>query len=198
MLSMKDKWFKFLMGTPPFHVISTCPMIRDLLNKIEPMGKTFIDWGSGTGFTAIALANKKRQVVGYDINEKLVEFAKDNYSKYLVSLEGAVSFTYDIDDLVPADIIYSQGLLEHFNDNEICELIATQMIYAKKAVVFSVPSVNYKRIDFGDERLMDLKQWEEILKPYEKQLRELYYYDERRQIMGVIKCQKKAKENSTP
>lgn len=64
------------------------------------------------------------------------------------------------------DIAMSQGFLEHFSDDDIHKLIDEQLRVAKK-VIFSIPSKFYRIRDFGNERLLTIKEWGNILKNYE-------------------------------
>jgi hypothetical protein len=190
-------WSIFIGKTKStYDIHSTNPIIKGLLDKIIPMGETFIEWGFGTGYTAIALANRKKKVIAYDPAPGLCETAYQSMLDELVSPAGKVEFISDVKMFknVMADIVYSQGLLEHFDDEAIVAMIREQLQYARIAVVFSVPSENYKTIDFGDERLMDIAKWETILAPFKETsaapgmgLTQLYYYERRQQLMGVIK-----------
>jgi hypothetical protein len=60
------------------------------------------------------------------------------------------------------DVAFSQGVLEHFSDEQIREL-AQQSLAVAPVFVFSVPGRWYKVRDFGDERLMEPAQWRAIL-----------------------------------
>jgi len=71
------------------------------------------------------------------------------------------------------DIVFSQGFLEHFSDEEIVMLIAEQLRVGKK-VIFSVPSFWYSRRDFGNERLMKIEEWLNILKDF--RVSKSFYY----------------------
>lgn len=59
-------------------------------------------------------------------------------------------------------VALSQGLMEHFSDDRIAELVREQLRVCR-SVVFSVPSDNYPRQDVGDERLMPPSRWREIV-----------------------------------
>jgi len=188
-----DKWAAWLpANNPGYDILTSSPMIQGLIQKILPMGQTFVEWGYGTGYTAIALANQKRIVYAYDPAVKLLEHALAAQEKHQVSFSGQAHFTHDEYFLHPADIVYSQGLLEHFDNEGIIEIITEQLKYAKIAVVFSVPSENYPQTDFGDERLLDIAAWEKILEPFKDKLTQLYYYERRQHLMGVIRCQTKS------
>jgi hypothetical protein len=63
------------------------------------------------------------------------------------------------------DVVYSQGFFEHFSDKKINTLIKEQLIIGK-TVIFSVPSNFYPKKDFGNERLLSINEWKEILKDF--------------------------------
>ncbi|MBX7245367.1 MAG: class I SAM-dependent methyltransferase [Candidatus Sumerlaeaceae bacterium] len=58
------------------------------------------------------------------------------------------------------DVSFSQGVLEHFNDETIERFLAESLRIAKR-VVASVPNENYPTRDFGNERLMPPDFWRE-------------------------------------
>jgi hypothetical protein len=62
-----------------------------------------------------------------------------------------------------ADVVFSQGVLEHFGDEEIVRLARESLAVAPR-FVFSVPSRWYGHLDFGNERLMDAPTWGGILR----------------------------------
>lgn len=59
-------------------------------------------------------------------------------------------------------LIYSHGVLEHFDLLEVCKIISHQL-QASNHLVHYVPSAKYKVPSFGDERLLTPKQWKDIL-----------------------------------
>lgn len=63
------------------------------------------------------------------------------------------------------DAVISQGLMEHFADGDIRLLLDEQLRVAKSAV-FSVPSKYYPWREFGNERLMNEREWRRILHGY--------------------------------
>ena len=60
------------------------------------------------------------------------------------------------------DVVFSQGVLEHFGDEEIREIVRQSLAVAPR-FVFSVPSKFYGVQDFGNERLMEASDWARIL-----------------------------------
>jgi hypothetical protein len=59
------------------------------------------------------------------------------------------------------DVVFSQGVLEHFQDDEIRELTRQSLAIAPR-FVFSVPSKWYGHRDFGNERLFTAERWAEL------------------------------------
>jgi trans-aconitate methyltransferase len=64
------------------------------------------------------------------------------------------------------DVIFSHGVLEHFDDNTIREVINMQLTRGKTLIHY-VPSNKYEIPSFGDERLMSPKEWKNICQPTE-------------------------------
>lgn len=62
----------------------------------------------------------------------------------------------------PADLVISQGLLEHFTDNQIIKLVKN-FRGKTKMILSSVPSDNYPVKDFGNEILRNEKAYRDIL-----------------------------------
>ena len=61
-----------------------------------------------------------------------------------------------------ANVIYHQGLLEHFEVNDVYKILAQQLGVSGR-VVFSVPSVFYPTRDFGNENLQSLDWWQKVV-----------------------------------
>jgi 2-polyprenyl-3-methyl-5-hydroxy-6-metoxy-1,4-benzoquinol methylase len=184
-----ESWTSWLKERiPDFEIYIKASMILPILDKLEWFRfKSFLEYGFGSGYISIALANKGYPVQAYDLLPGLVEWANQSKRRYFSTSIGSLEFTSDKSQLKSADIVYSQGLLEHYDNEGIIALLNEQLAYANKGVMFSVPSINYKNQDYGDERLLDLFEWEKILAPFGDKLRELYYYDQKRHIIGVIK-----------
>jgi len=80
------------------------------------------------------------------------------------------------------DVVFSQGFFEHFNDVQIRQLLDEQLKMAK-TVMFSVPSKYYGYLDFGNERLLTVEEWKNILDGYK--LDALFGYGEQFSTMLV-------------
>lgn len=139
--------------------------------------KKIIETGCGTGEMAGWLSWKDKtiegkkllkedsikEVIAIDIDPKVIEIAKTNLDAIdgNVRLVKADAWTYKEE----ADLIFSQGLLEHFSDQELKSLIDHQLEQAP-VLVHSVPNANYGKLDFGNERLMSANDWYKIFAGY--------------------------------
>lgn len=63
------------------------------------------------------------------------------------------------------DVIHSHGVLEHFCDSDIRQIVQRQQHEATHAVVAYVPTNKYKTPSFGDERLMSPEDWKRLTEP---------------------------------
>lgn len=87
----------------------------------EWSGKRVLDLGCGHGAMSIQIAQAGGTVVGVDLNEQRVDFAKRNLATCYGELSGSVSFqaadaTQDLPIDEPFDIIVSKDTLEHVED----------------------------------------------------------------------------------
>lgn len=193
---MSPEWITWLKANArPYHIHISNRYHKEFLDKLDAMGNDFIDWGFGSGFFSIALANRGNKVQGLDIEQELLEWAQQTAKTEFMSRKGSLSFTCDIDDLKPADIVFSDGLFEHYPDDEIVGILKTQIGYAKKFVVINLPTSDYpwKHNAFGNERWLSIGQWEQVLKPFKKDLVDLYRYGSGYFLWGVIRCQDQKK-----
>lgn len=188
MSAFEKKWVKWIKeNKTSYEVYASNPIIQKYLDKLQTFGKTFIDYGFGSGYLAIALANRDKSVTGIEINEELYKIASEQKDLSFLSDKGKLNFIMDKKDLpVNVDCVYSDGLLEHFDDEKIIEILKEQMKYSD-TIVFNVPTKYYPWTTFGDERLLKLEDWENILKPLNKYLTELYYYADKFFLIGVLK-----------
>ena len=144
-----------------------------------------LEIGVGTGSMSIFLSHLGFSIIGADNNEKVINKA----SKLSEKLNGNVEFVkadaYNLVDKFGTDhfdIIFSQGFFEHFNDNEIKKLINEQLKVGK-VIFISVPSNFYPRKDLGNERLLSVNEWKEILDNSNIQFDFIKYYG--RELFGI-------------
>ncbi len=108
------------------------------INKHYPVaGKTVCEIGVGSGLTMSYLKKMgAKKCVGLDYSQESIKMAKDANPD--CEFVFADAFNNNLPDK-QFDIIYSLGLLEHYNKDEQRALIAEQKRLAKECVFIEVP-----------------------------------------------------------
>lgn len=146
-----------------------------------------IEVGIGTATMSIYFSRQKYEVLGLDNDVNVIFNAMATNRK----LGGHASFVMmDANSLNQFknkyfDVAFSQGTLEHFDNDGIINMLSKQL-EAAKYVVFSVPSIHYPEREFGNERKMTTEEWEVILKDGGLHIEKLEYYREDTQIVCVV------------
>jgi O-antigen chain-terminating methyltransferase len=146
-----------------------------------------IEVGIGTATMSIYFSRQKYEVLGLDNDVNVIFNAMATNRK----LGGHASFVMmDANSLNQFknkyfDVAFSQGTLEHFDNDGIINMLSKQL-EAAKYVVFSVPSIHYPEREFGNERKMTTEEWEVILKDGGLHIEKLEYYREDTQILCVV------------
>jgi precorrin-6B methylase 2 len=147
-----------------------------------------IEVGLGNGTMSIFFSrNELYEAYGIDNDIDVLRYCINNntqlggYAKFLLM----DAFDLDILKKKGFDVAFSQGTLEHFDNNSIIRLLSKQLEIANY-VVFSVPSINWVSREIGNERKMTLEEWRTILTEGGFTIVDLEYYKEETQIVGVI------------
>ena len=63
------------------------------------------------------------------------------------------------------DVAFSNGVLEHFSDDEIVEIIKQQLFVAKTTIV-GIPTKYFspEEAKYGNERVLELSYWRKLIK----------------------------------
>jgi len=126
-----------------------------------------VEGGCGTATISFMLASMGYYVVALDKDREMLELAK-GLSRYFPNAKGKIKFIRSnilhfpkIDNV---NIIFSKGVLEHFNDSEIIDILQ-QQFRLSNYVIFSVPSSFFKGYpgEYGNERFLDKKFWRSII-----------------------------------
>lgn len=148
---------------------------RDFLIAIvNDCPKKILEIGAGTGTMSIFLSQLGIEVVTID-NDPAVLTMATQIKQHLGgknTLTEADAFKLPFSDQ-SFDAIFHQGLLEHFSDNEIRQLLKEHLRVAP-TVWLSVPNKFYPDRDLGNERLLSKKAWETILSPYQIKVSKYY------------------------
>ncbi|MBU4512611.1 class I SAM-dependent methyltransferase, partial [Patescibacteria group bacterium] len=129
--------------------------------KYSNQGGAILEAGCGSGVTTIHLSLLGYQAVGVDIDEDMVKFAKHIAGEVAAPASfnlGNIKNLSDIDRVY--DVVFSNGVLEHFSDEDIVE-ITNQELSVGRWVAISIPSdhFSFNQRLCGDERFMNIKKW---------------------------------------
>jgi SAM-dependent methyltransferase len=132
-----------------------------------------LEVGTGTGMLSALLSRAAPLVVSLDQSEEILRTADD----FQRTVRGQVrqvrgdAFRLPFKDQT-FDAAFSQGLLEHFDDEGVRTIVLEQRRVA--ATVFaSIPSAFYPRIGrrgpglIGNERLLSARRWRDVLADFE-------------------------------
>ncbi|MFH0912384.1 MAG: class I SAM-dependent methyltransferase [Patescibacteria group bacterium] len=122
--------------------------------------------GAGTGIMSVFLSHLGIEVTTLDNDPAVIEQAKLTRSRFGGNnklVEGD-AFQLPFPDN-SFDVVFHQGLLEHFSDEQIQELIREHLRVAP-VVWASVPNNHYPNRDLGNERLLGPAAWAKILHPF--------------------------------
>lgn len=171
-----SRWSDYYMQevTADLYIRNLCGQ-RELLTAILDSGtKRILEVGAGTGTMSVFLSYFDRQVTTLDNDAqvlKLAQAAKEKFGGGNRLAQGSAFKLPFADNSF--DLVFHQGLLEHFSDAKIHELLREHFRVAP-LVIFSVPNNYYFKKDFGDERLMSRAAWEKRLRPYQLLLSQNY------------------------
>ena len=139
-------------------------LIRFILKNVPKKGK-ILEIGCGSGVTCDYLSKEGYEVTGIDIDKDMLKLA-ENIANKIHAFPKFMKMNLKSLDFPKKyfDVVFSDGVLEHFSDREIVSIINDQLNVAK-IVIISVPSNHFKKEQriLGDERFMDIKKWEIII-----------------------------------
>lgn len=147
---------------------------KKLINLIKKhANKSIIECGSGTSVVSIYLAALGYEVTAVDIEDDVIrlskKLAKDYYNtlgdckpKLNFEKKSIFELGYSKDSF---DVAFSNGVLEHFTDDEIIEIIK-QQLYIAKITIVGIPTKYFdaKEAKYGNERVLELSYWRKLIK----------------------------------
>jgi len=156
------------------HLIYLKPYLDTILRRVPNLNATLLEVGIGTGaclsyFETGGYVN----TFGIDNNEALVHRFRNELSRKFktnaqVKFGDAFYLSEITKELHPITCIFHQGLLEHFSDDQVSELLRHHTEVVSHYVIFAVPIEGYS--DDGeydpDEVRHTLEWWLEKLSPF--------------------------------
>lgn len=127
-----------------------------------------IEIGCGSGSLSFFLSFFKVEVVALDFDFNVLKLAESILKRRVhLVLADAKHLPFKIKSF---DVVFHQGLLEHYNDSDLRVLIDEQ-VRIGESVICSVPSNYYPNHDYGDERLLSAYEWSKL-----SRMNARYYY----------------------
>ncbi len=160
-------WEEFFKNIPFTYYRSSIIQNKyiETINRVanERLSNTIMEIASGSGYTSALVADllskNDTKVIATDVNENIVEKFRKFHTINNLSWNVEDSFNILLPDN-SVDIIFHQGFLEHFEDDDIIKLLKEQARVAN-VIIFDVPNGrrNKKIQEFGNERFLSHKQW---------------------------------------
>ena len=153
-----------------------------------------IETGCGTGLMAGFLQKKGLKVTALDLSQKVLDYAEEIAKKSNI----IAPCKYKQGDILNLkykknsfDVSYSNGVLEHFSDDEIVETLKQQMNISKY-VIFGIPSTYFNMNEkmLGNERGLTLDEWKNLIHKADGKIVEqtsFHYYKLYRRIFEIKK-----------
>lgn len=141
--------------------------------KSLSLGGMVKEEGIGIGSVSKALMNmgiNKDQLYGSDIDKDMITLCSinlDNRVKIFREDIFSVSKKYTSN----TNVICTHGVLEHFSDQQIHNILYSHRVTPAKFGVHYVPTDMYPEPSFGDERLLPIEHWIRTFNPFH------YYVD---------------------
>ena len=154
----------------------------NLIKKYSP-NKKVMEAGCGTGIIATYMASLGYDVTEVDIDKKILGLAKKVSKEYITN--GTPKFVQK--DLLKLDFkknefdcIFSNGVLEHFSDEEIIKILSLELEQAKYVIV-GIPTTFFNKSEalHGDERFLGNDYWRNLFKKCNSKIIEEASYDYR-------------------
>lgn len=152
---MNDKYFKHIR-------YKYAEFIDELVSQ---KSDRYVELGCGAGNISKAIAERlpNSKLLIIDNCEKMLKLAEENVPK-------GISFTLDIFSMdthwaylrEEGSIVHSHGVLEHYSDSKIRNLLRFQSHCTQ---IHYVPGKKYKTPSRGDERLLSVSEWRNIIAP---------------------------------
>ena len=169
---------------------------KKLINLIKKYShnKKIMEAGAGTGIISIYMSSIGYDVTAIDIDKKIQNLSKKICDEYTTNnkpnfiIKNIMNIDYTEKYF---DVIFSNGVLEHFSDKDIIRALTLQ-IKQSDTVIVGIPTTFFKKEEslYGDERYLSIKKWRDLITKSGGYIVEETSYDYRtlkEKIMGINK-----------
>ena len=132
-----------------------------LLKKYSKERKKLIEAGCGTGLVAGYMQALGYDVTAIDISKDILKLVEELCENSKIIQKSIFELDFSEKEY---DVCFSNGVLEHFSDEQIIDTIK-QQIRISNYVIIGVPSVYFDETEkmYGDERNIKEKRWIELI-----------------------------------
>jgi len=130
-----------------------------------PNESSILDIGCGPGYSDLYLSAHGYQVTGVDNDERIISLAEDVRDCLGLSLDYRRGDAFDLSPFYGGfDMVYSVGVLEHF-DREVTIQLLKEQAKCAHLILISIPT-QYTRYSDGitDERIYTMAQLKQIVR----------------------------------
>lgn len=137
-----------------------------LIKKYSKNNK-LLESGSGTGVLSTYMASLGYDVTAIDIDDDILNLSRKISNRFNSTNKPTFinKSIFELDyEYGYFDVSFSNGVLEHFEDNQIINTLKQQM-KVSKYVIFGIPTKYFTNEEamYGDERYMDYKCWRNLI-----------------------------------
>jgi len=144
------------------NIMEHAAFVFEVAKCVSP-GDKVLEIGSGTGVLGWPLVQAGVKVVSIDYDLDILKMAQINAGVLGADIEyqEADAFHLPFSDR-EFKVSFSEGLIEHYSDEDIGKLVAEHQRVAD-VVVISVPLKGSRNVAFGNERWLTMEEWEKLL-----------------------------------
>ncbi len=158
-----SEWSKFLEGTSLLDVATSKERFIRKIMQYAPKGSKLLETGFGSGKMSMLLLELGFKVTAIDIDEEIVNGKSGEVAKRFGVDVRKMDMTKTTFQDRSFDVVFHQGVLEHFEDHLIIEALK-EAGRIGNLVIFHVPSHRYPGQPFGNERLLKIRYWKELIR----------------------------------
>lgn len=142
---------------------------KKLISKINSYAKNknIAEAGCGTGVLSVKLASIGNNVYAIDESEEMLQIVSDiaKINGVNINLINKDIFKLNKKDFkTKLDVIFSVGVFEHFNDEDIIKLLKLQLSLSNY-VFLAIPTMYFNESEklYGNERFMPYSKWRKLI-----------------------------------
>jgi 2-polyprenyl-3-methyl-5-hydroxy-6-metoxy-1,4-benzoquinol methylase len=148
-----EEWDKMYLNKIKPYVFQSSE-IGSLILKYTTKGESLLETGCGSGELSAFLSKNDRRVSICDFSEKILNQTVEKFKVTNLNLSGA--YIVDITKQFPFkdnefDVVWSSGVLEHWVDSEMLEVLKESVRVSKRCVISLIPNNKSIAYRFGRE-----------------------------------------------